>query len=205
MKAFICFLFFAGVGIWLAYSGNDVTSGQREPAAVRTHYNFSNMAPEKKEDTLKTHIAKTFEIRTQGDKALFQFGYASFEEDGQALKSICSVYSEVTFVFEGEGQAHNGEKPELKVTSACKENGTIASGQIVIPLEAIATSPAGEGDMKFFEPYPTALTFKNVGDSWPKTWYLKGVELQGNGSFVKLNENDLKNRQVRSFNLPVHE
>ena len=121
-------------------------TGNREPAAVRAHYNFSGVSMEKRDNTLKGHISRTFEVRAVADKTIFQFGYATFVDESQLTRTLCSVYTQVSFNFEADGEAHNGEKPQLTVTAPCKENGTLA-GEVVIPVEAIASSPAGDGEM----------------------------------------------------------
>ena len=190
----------------IAFNPSNVS---RDPAAIRKNYDFSGLAGDALSQASKQRLISGAAIhKSNGDLGVGLGDFVISSADGQKAFA-CQKYGTVELVFEGDGSAVNGEKPEMAVEGACEVSADINSiAPLWIPISKIMGEPVADGEFDFREGHPVRIRFANVSGAWPTAWRLKGMRMidpKHPGEEVKVSDDDLANLMDRPLILSFKE
>lgn len=123
---------------------------------------------------IKSHILKGLKVIEIKD-------YSGIELGGFYLNSLsgdsifaCDEFPRFTLLFEGEGVAHSGAKPQLELQIPCLESPDGQIEAVLIPNYELAQTPPFEGETQLTETGIVAH-FYNTREQWPMAWALTGI------------------------------
>lgn len=201
------FIIFVGTGIYLMdppSSSNESVIGYRAPSSI---YDLESTLDDQ---DFQSAVKKTL---LGGLKVTDQAGFVGVElggfeltlESGERIFA-CDEFPQIILIFEGEGVASSGSKPQMEVESPCIVGEAGQIGPIYIPVEALAKREVFQGEVELDDD-ATLIRFYNTLDSWPSAWALTGVYLEDSLGVaqVEITLNDLIriNRQPAGFSWPL--
>jgi len=173
------FLFCFALGFsYLKYSTDSIEI-DRNPAALRTSFDYSYLSGEKLAEAAKNRLLSGFEIRHNADGLGLGLGHFVFIDSSGEKKLACQAFKKVIFTFEADGVSVAGEKSTMDVEGPCEYSNDMAKiNPLYIPIGKILNERPGDGEFQFNGTHPVTVRFSNLADTWPKTWLLKSVRLQ---------------------------
>ncbi len=186
---FVCF----GVGYSVVHFNTGTTYIDRDPAAVRTGFDFSNLSGDKLQDAVKQRLVTGFELKKSSEGSGFSLGHFVFVDQNGMKKYACEEFSKVSLVFEAEGVSVSGEKPSMEVEGSCEYSKDMAKiNPLWLPIAKITGERPADGEFQFNEGSGTVVRFANLPDYWPKTWLLKTVRMRNlNNSDLVIQSNEV--------------
>lgn len=152
----------------------------RDPAAIPKveMFDFSNLNGDELKEAMTKQILRDFEIKKKNNLFEFQFGNFLADKNNGDPQYFCDYFGKVSLVFEAEGMAVSGERPQLVVTSTCKTTPDYkASEPIKIPADLIKKLKASNIDWNYDQQPGASYSFRNIDGFWPDYWVLSSVKL----------------------------
>ncbi|UYL10703.1 hypothetical protein B9G69_008955 [Bdellovibrio sp. SKB1291214] len=172
---FVCF----GAGYSIVHYNTSVTSIDRDPAAVRSNFDFSNLSGERLQEAVKQRLVTGFEVKKTPDASGFTLGHFVFVDQYGQKKLACQEFSKISLVFEAEGVSVSGEKPSMELEGTCEYSKDMAKiNPLWLPVAKILGEKPADGEFQFNEGSGVVVRFANLPDHWPTTWLLKTVKMK---------------------------
>lgn len=150
----------------------------RKPAAIKRELDFSRLdGAELITATQKRLVTAARTIIRDGLVGVELGHFVTRDANGERRLACDAAYDRIQLIFEADGIASAGEKPEMEIDGPCRSSMTdIASIEpIWIPVEKIMDNRPANMDLDFFE--DVKFKFDNMGMSWPVMWSLQSVRL----------------------------
>ena len=177
----------------------------RDPAAIRQVYDFTHLQGSNLDRAVKERLVSGLEIYKDQQGLGIGLGHFAFSMASGEKVLGCRAYKKITFEFEAEGVAVNGEKPTMKLEGQCQFSADLTKiNPIWIPVARIfGESPGDDG----FDEYerPAQVNFKNVADYWPRQWVLIGLTVEGESGQVQVDKSEVSQILGRPFKINMEE
>ncbi len=174
-------------GYWHLYKNTDSTFIQRDPAAVRSAYDFSNLKGEKLLAAAKQRLMAGFLTKKEVTGTSLGLGHFVFADAYGERKMACQQYGKVIFTFEAEGVSVAGEKPVMEVEGRCEWSSDISRiNSLFIPITKITGERPGDGEFQFNEKSAITVRFTNLPEQWPELWLMKTVKIINEKTFESI-------------------
>ena len=161
----------------------DPSQINRDPAAVRTNFDFSHLTGEKLQEAAKQRLVTGFEIRKNTEGTGIGLGHFVFMDAHGDKKLACQEFGKVTLTFEAEGMSVAGDKPSMELEGRCEFSPDMTKiNPLYLPVAKILNEKPGDGEFQFNEGHAITVRFTNLPEEWPKTWLLKSVRLSNDNS-----------------------
>lgn len=171
---FLCF----AVGYSYISSTTDIYQVNRDPAAIRTNFDFSNLSGTKLQDAVKERLIAGFELKKSAGGTSIGLGHFVFLDDKGEKKLACQEFSKVSLTFEAEGVSVAGDKPSMQMEGHCEFSTDMTKiNPLYLPIAKILGEKPGDGEFQFNEGHALTVRFTNLPEEWPHTWILKSVKL----------------------------
>ncbi len=175
--------------------------GTRDPAAIRQVYDFTHLSGSNLEGAVKERLVSGLEIYKDEQGLGIGLGHFAFSLNSGEKVLGCRAYKKITFEFEAEGVAVNGEKPTMKLEGQCQYSSDLTKiNPVWIPSARIFGERPGDDGFDEYE-RPAQVNFKNVADYWPRQWVLIGLTVQGDSGQVQVNKNEVGQILGRPFTI----
>ena len=175
---------------------NTMGRTQRDPAAIRKVYDFSNLDGSALSLASKQRILSGFESVRYGDSVGISLGHFVVRGPDGQKQFACRKYNKVILSFEGEGMAVGGEKPTMQVEGPCTEAEDINKiDPLVVPVAKIMSQPVADGEFDFRDNQNIKVRFSSVADQWPVQWVLTAVKLSNDDA----DEVTIEREEIRSM------
>lgn len=180
-KYFGVFAFFTlcfGAGYTMLRANTDQYFIERDPAAVRSGFDFSHLKGERLQDAVKQRLMAGLTLKKDTQGAGISLGHFVFIDERGEKKMACQAFGKVSFTFEAEGVSVGGDKPQMEVEGRCENSADMAMiNPLFIPVANILGERPGDGEFQFNQGSGITVRFANLPESWPKMWLLKSVKL----------------------------
>jgi hypothetical protein len=133
-----------------------------------------DFSDESLKNQLKSRILKGLRVIEWKDQSGIELGGVTFTNATGETVFICDELPKIVLIFEGEGVAHSGNKPQMEVSGPCLES---ESGQIealLIPNFQLAQGSPFQGKWPLSE-IGGKIIFYNTAEEWPFAWALTGI------------------------------
>jgi len=172
---FVC-MFFVGYGIMIHTSEWEPVN--RDPAAVRQLYDFSNLSGSDLTHAMKKRLLSAATVIHQQQSLGVELGHFAMAKLTGEKTLACQEFEKVTLRFEAEGVATNGERPVMEVEGACEFSSDMTKiNPVFIPVDRVLAEKPGDGEIQYRESKPVTLRFHGVNEEWPTRWLLTSVRL----------------------------
>ena len=128
--------------------------------------------------TLRKHILNKSEAVADHDRFGIRVGHFMVRNSSGQTEGACDMYDSVTYTFEAEGMAVNGERPKLVLSGKCHSQNESSLEPLWIPVGDLVKRPAGNMDYSLNDADQTNVHFEDMDMVWPKHWVLSGVKFQ---------------------------
>ncbi|MGZ3773532.1 MAG: hypothetical protein ACXVCY_00770 [Pseudobdellovibrionaceae bacterium] len=179
--------FFLGIlsfisGYYLVFKTTHEALNHRDPAAIKSNFDFSNLRGEKLFSAVKQRVLNGLEFKKSSvDKAArtgISLGHFVFSNDHGEKLLGCQAFSKVSLSFEAEGVSVAGAKPLMEIEGRCEFSSDLTKiNPLYLPVAKILGERPGDGEFEFNEGSKVTVRFTNLPEEWPKTWLLKSVKL----------------------------
>lgn len=188
--SYIVFSFFLGLGI--VYYSNSRFKFQRDPAAIRSVFDFSHLRGNALEVAVKERIISGLDVRKSAEGFGLVLGHFAYQTENGEKVLGCQGFSKVVLAFEAEGYAVSGEKTSLEVDGPCTYSSDLSQiNPLMIPMARVLQEKPGDGDFNFQEGTPISLKFLNVPEAWPRKWVLVGVKMVSAQKEILIDRNEV--------------
>lgn len=175
----VCFM----TGYFVLKFQTDEFGINRDPAAIRGNFDFSNLQGEKLNLAIKQRLLSGLELRKSESGTGIGLGHFVFLDQRGEKRLACQEFGKVSLIFEAEGVSVAGEKPEMEIQGRCEFSPDMAKiNPLFLPIAKIVDERPGDGEFQFNEGSAVSVRFANVPEEWPKTWILKSVKLSNDKS-----------------------
>jgi hypothetical protein len=189
-KAFVLFLFLAGVGgaNWLTmHSWNGTvyvyTGEHRAPASVRSVKDYSALDRRALYRSVHAQLMASAQLLRNDGSIGIQLGHPLVPRaEGGGREFACDVkgrdgaYDRMELTFYGTGITDNGNAPHLVVDTACEGSSRLdILDTIWIPMRDIVAAQPKDQEMQVSGARPEMIRLQNIPDQWPSTWVLWSV------------------------------
>ena len=173
---------FSSVEIREKIAGRFIASSvNRSPSSIQKVFDFSYLQGSALQAAAKERLSSSIYISTSEDKSKVTITMGNFvlKNDQDERDFACGFYDRITFLFEAEGIAIDGEKPKLIITSGCEVGSNINYlNPIDIPVEKLRQQALSNTEFKFFESHQsTTIQLIESPPAWPQKWVLKEVKM----------------------------
>jgi len=181
--------FGAGYGIML-YTTSPSFIG-RDPAAIGSIYDFSTLRGDDLGLAMRKRLVSGIATFSDGEFRGLSLGHFRMaNEEGKKLFA-CQAYQRVTLVFEGDGSASGGQRPQMEVEGPCQFSEDVGKiNPLWMPVARITAAAPADGDYTY-EGSELAFRYSNLAESWPRTWVLIGFRLSNEKSSFEVTREDL--------------
>lgn len=179
----LIFIIFLGLGFSSIhfFEGN---FNQRNPAAIRQYYDFTNLRGTALEVALKERVISNIEVVKSDQDIGLRLGHFAFTNTDDQKKLGCQEYTQLTLEFESDDAAVNGEKSKMEIIGECQASrDTTMIEPVMIPTLKLLSEKPSDGDIQFMDQKPVAIHLENMPDDWPKKWNLVGVKFSNSQNF----------------------
>jgi hypothetical protein len=177
----------------------------RDPAAIRQVYDFTHLHGSILDTAVKERLVSGLETFKDDQGFGIGLGHFAFSLDSGEKVLGCRAYQKVTFQFEAEGIAVEGEKPTMTVEGKCEYSNDLTKiNPLWIPVARIFGEHPGDGDFNDYE-RPVQLKFAHVSDVWPKHWVLIGLSIQGDQGKVEVDRSEMSQILGRPFMIDLQD
>ena len=150
----------------------------RDPAAVRQLYDFSNLSGSDLTHAMKKRLLSAATVIHQQQSLGVELGHFAMAKLTGEKTLACQEFEKVTLRFEAEGVATNGERPVMEVEGACEFSSDMTKiNPVFIPVDRVLAEKPGDGEIQYRESKPVTLRFHGVNEEWPTRWLLTSVRL----------------------------
>lgn len=172
------FIFCFAVGYSYLRFTTDPYQINRDPAAVRTNFDFSHLSGERLQEAVKQRLLAGFELKKSPDGTGIGLGHFVFQDDKGIKRLACQEFGKVTLSFVAEGISVAGDKPYMELEGRCEYSPDMAKiNPLFLPVAKILNEKPGDGEFNFNEGHAVTVRFTNLPEEWPRTWLLKSVKL----------------------------
>lgn len=179
-------------GLVMAFSTIQKFQIERNPAAIRQVYDFSQLRGSALEVAMKQRLLTGLEINKDEEGIGISLGHFAFLTDAGEKTLGCHVFQKVVFQFESDETAVNGEKSLMDVEGPCEYSTDIGKiDPLWIPVNQVLAVKPADGDLEFREKKQVTLRFNHMADAWPRRWVLVGVKIVSPQKEVALNRNEV--------------
>lgn len=197
---------FGLVGVMFSFSYSTLVQNldgaiiNRDPAAIRTSYDFSNLRGVELENAIKKRLFAGLLKKQTTEAVGISFGnFAMNSSTGEKIFA-CKEYEKIVLEFVSDDAAVNGEKPKLTLEGRCNIAQDLSQiDTLWIPYKKLLLEKPLDGDFNFKEASDVTITFESLTDSWPRRWALSNLKLLSQANFLMINEGEIKSL----FNQPV--
>lgn len=175
---FLLFVFSFGVGYGIIRQTSDWGPINRDPAAVRQVYDFSNLHGSDLIGAMKKRLLSGASVIRENQSLGVELGHFAMAKITGEKTLACQEFQQVTLRFEAEGIATSGERPVMEVEGACEFTADMTKiHPIFIPVDRILAEKPTDGEIQFREGRPVTLRFHGLPEEWPRHWLLTSVRL----------------------------
>ncbi len=149
---------------------------KRNPAGINDRYDFSELTGDALADKSRDRLFEDVRISVSGSMVEVEIGHFVVRgPDGQP-EFACGYYTQVALTFFADGMASNGQVPEMTVVDNCVVGTNVNRIQTLrIPFQNIINERPGDADFSFQD--FSNVSMRNVGEEWPRSWYLHSIRL----------------------------
>lgn len=193
VRFFTLFGFFA-VGFGWVMSMSQPQPIARDPAALRTSFDYSHLKGDSLEKAMRQRLVAGLQIVNEGDRIGFSVGHFTFVNERGQKALACREFEKMKFVFEAEGIVVNGERPEMQLEGNCHFAGDVGRvNPLFLPVARILGERPADGEFEFRDEDPVSVRFANLSDEWPRKWILTEVSLGADKkNQIRIQRNELK-------------
>ncbi|UOF00564.1 hypothetical protein [Bdellovibrio reynosensis] len=168
--------FTAGYSV-ISYT-TDAVPVNRDPAAVKTGFDFSHLSGSKLQEAVKQRLLTGLELKKGAGGAAIGLGHFVFINNSGEKKLACQEFGKISLTFEAEGVSVGGDKPEMELEGRCEYSQDMAKiSPLFLPITKILGERPGDGEFQFNEGSALTVRFTNLPEDWPRIWLLKSVKL----------------------------
>jgi hypothetical protein len=156
--------------------------GVRLPASIpKTKiFDFTKIAQGSPEIALRKHILNKSEALVKNGSFGVRVGHFMVQNSEGRTESACDVYDSVTYTFEAEGMAVNGQRPKLILSGLChSETQATTLEPLWIPVAELMKKPAGNMDYSSNDSDQTTIRLEDMDMIWPRHWVLSTIQFHG--------------------------
>lgn len=176
--AFLLLALTFAAGYSVMYRNTDQVPVNRDPAAVKTGFDFSHLKGPQLQEAVKKRLLTGLELRKAPNGTAIGLGHFLFINDSGEKKLACQEFGKVSLSFEAEGVSVGGDKPEMEIEGRCEYSQDMAKiSPLFLPVAKILGERPGDGEFQFNEGSALTVRFTNLPEEWPRTWLLKSVKL----------------------------
>jgi len=177
------------------------SSMERSPASIEKVWDFSYLEDGALAAAAKKRMATSLsvEMTAQNGEAKIQIGNFVLNNIEEKRKDFaCGYYDRVVFVFEAEGIATSGERPEWLLEAGCQIAGDVNDLlPIHIPVNKIKAEKPGDVELKYYDgSNALSVSFNHMPPrQWPTQWVLKEVSFkhsQYSSRVLKIDSDELR-------------
>ncbi len=184
---FLLFLCSFGLGYGVILRTSDWGPINRDPAAVRQVYDFSNLSGSDLSNAMKKRILSGSVIIHEKQNLGIELGHFAMAKITGEKTLACQEFEQVILRFEAEGIATNGERPVMEVEGACEFSADMTKiNPVFIPVDRILAEKPSDGELQYREGKPVTIRFHGMTETWPTRWLLTSVRLSSPGDQKEL-------------------
>lgn len=177
------FILFFAVGYGYLRSTTELAQINRDPAAVRSNFDFSHLSGQNLQDAAKQRLLAGFELKKTPEGTGIGFGHFVFQDAKGEKKLACQEFGKISMTFIAEGVSVSGDRPIMELEGRCEFSADMSKiSPLYIPVAKILNEKAGDGEFRFNEGRVVTVKFVNLSDEWPHTWLLKSMKLSSEKS-----------------------
>lgn len=177
-RIFGLFAFSFLLGFAVMYQTSDWSPINRDPAAIRNVFDFSNLSGADLNQAMKKQLIKGVAVIRDEEGLGVELGHFAMQGLGGGKVLACQEYQRVTMSFSAEGMASNGEKPRMEVEGPCEFSADMTKiNPILIPVEKVLREAVADGELQYRDGRPVTLRFHGMTEEWPTQWLLTSVKL----------------------------
>jgi hypothetical protein len=157
----------------------------RNPANTVEIEDYQDLNDQNILSQIKTHILRGLRVIELKDYSGIELGgFMLLSPSGENVFA-CDEFPKITFIFEGEGVAYSGAKPQMEISGPCIKS---PSGQIealLIPNYELSQKSPFQGDF----PVPNSealIRFYNTNESWPNAWSLTAIYFENHSGVTQI-------------------
>ncbi|HEY8269662.1 MAG TPA: hypothetical protein VIG33_02150 [Pseudobdellovibrionaceae bacterium] len=175
---FLLFLSSWGVGYGIMLHTSNWGPINRDPAAVRQIYDFSNLSGTDLTDAMKKRIISGSTVIRKNQSLGVELGHFAMAKITGEKTLACQEFQKVIFRFEAEGMAIGGERPAMEVEGACEFSEDMTKiSPIFIPVDKVLAEKPADGEFQYREGKPVTIRVHGMPSEWPTRWLLTSVRL----------------------------
>lgn len=172
------FIFSFALGYGVIMQTTEWTPINRDPAAIRQVFDFSNLTGTDLTDAMKKRILNGSTVVREQQSLGIELGHFAMAKITGEKVLACQEFNKVILRFEAEGIATGGERPVMEVEGACEFSPDMTKiNAIFVPLDKILAEKPSDGEIQYREGKPVTLRFHGLTEEWPKRWLLTSVRL----------------------------
>ena len=195
-------IFFLSAFVGVFYISNQFESNieqasRRDPAAIRKSYDFSTLNGSALNSAARARLLEGATVTQQKDFIGIEFGHFVVKSAQGQKTFACQEYNQIQMIFEADGFAVSGERPQMTVIAPCQmsQNDINKIEVIRIPVASIVSEKVGDGDFTFNQGQNITVQFAYMPDQWPVQWHLKSLNLKNdsqNVSELMIEQNEIR-------------
>lgn len=170
----LCF----ALGYGLLKSNTEEYQIQRDPAAIRGKFDFSDLRGHQLQNAVKARLLTGLQLKKSPEGTGIGLGHFVFVNAKNEKRLACQEFQKVSLNFEAEGMSVGGDKPQMEIQGECVSTPDLSGiNPLFVPVAKILNERPGDGEFQFNEGRKLTVRFENVPEAWPKLWLLKSVKL----------------------------
>lgn len=181
------------LGFYFLNSNVEHFSISRDPAAVRSTFDFSHLKGDPLVEAVKARMISGFQLAKEADRIGLSLGHFAFINQLGNKTLACKEYEKVILSFEAEGVLVSGERPSMVLEGSCRFSEDLSRIRpLYLPVARILGERPADGEFNFRDENPVVVRFSNLSDEWPRQWLLTSVSLQGTKEKILIERNELR-------------
>lgn len=161
---------------------------KRNPAGISDRYDFSEFSGDILAEKSRDRLFEDVRIALKGPTVEVEIGHFVVRGPEGEPEFACGYYTQVVLTFYADGMASNGQLPEMTVVDNCVVGSNVNRMQpLRVPFQQIISERVGDADFSFND--FSNVSMRNIGEEWPRSWYLHSI---------RLSNPDFSDREIRS-------
>jgi hypothetical protein len=149
---------------------------KRNPAGINDRYDFSEFSGDVLVEKSKGRLFEEVKISVHNPIVEVEIGHFVVRGTDDQPEFACGYYTQVALTFYADGMASNGQVPEMTVVDNCVVGSNVNRIMpLRIPFQMILAERVGDADFSFND--FSNVSMRNIGEEWPRTWFLHSIRL----------------------------
>lgn len=178
----------------LVYVYVDSQDGSRQPAAVKSKYDFSNLKGGALDQASKQRLLSHAKVVVRKGEFGIELGHFVRKGKKGYKEFACSSFDGVELQFQATNESVSGHAPTMKVEGNCQFSKNLNRiDPIWIPIARIKNEKPGNVVLEYWDEGKITVMFNHMGGQWPSSWQLKSARLfkRGGEGQVRISDREV--------------